>query len=108
MADARQVYSAVSMLVLMIVASAVVGDASAASVTIAPENKNCWRDYRKFKKHDPHKAFFVTARYAKIQSCGWTYGYRSKKDAIGKALALCRAEAKRSKVRGPCQLFAVE
>jgi hypothetical protein len=95
-------------LIVLMCAFTVSGNAFADSLTIAPKNKICLQLYQKYKKGRPHKAFALTGSKASRQACGRSFGYGSKQGAIGKALTICRAHAKKGTHQGPCRIFAAE
>jgi hypothetical protein len=71
---------------------------TAVSQTISSANKPCLRDYAKYRKNPEHKAFVITVGNYRQQGCGMSWGYDTKKDAIGQAFKECAIAAARGKI----------
>ncbi len=70
-----------------------------AQAGIAGFNTSCKKDYRSWKKHKGWKAYAVSNIYllrtTEWQSCGSSWEYSTKANAVSVALIECRSQLKR-------------
>jgi hypothetical protein len=81
--------------------------APANAAGIAPWNKECLADHRKWQKRPTHKAFAVTKIYGSGQGCGHSWNYPTKVEANKIALRKCMQvlRKKRPKSKDTCTII---
>ena len=73
---------------------------------------NCKTGYASYRQEAIHRAFATTARRNPkgnlAMSCGWANGFNTKAQAIAEALRTCRAEDRKRRDFGSCQIYNAE
>jgi hypothetical protein len=81
----------------------------AEAARIAPWNKNCLADQKKWQKKAKHKAVAVTKIYPNGQGCGHSWGWPTIEEAKADAMKRCKARLLKNypKTKDKCILIEV-